>query len=64
LLGDEEAVAAVEWPEILSERLGAGRLDVEILAIGDSRRAFRIAAGDSRHAALLAAWLDKPRPGG
>jgi tRNA threonylcarbamoyladenosine biosynthesis protein TsaE len=64
LLGDGEATAAVEWPEILSGHIGTNRLEVEIVTTGDFRREFRIAAGGSRHAALLAAWLDNPHPDG
>ncbi|MDR1536014.1 MAG: tRNA (adenosine(37)-N6)-threonylcarbamoyltransferase complex ATPase subunit type 1 TsaE [Planctomycetota bacterium] len=56
ILAEEEAVAAVEWPELLGG-FPKGRLEIDIRNPGGDRREFSIRARGKREVGLLAAWL-------
>lgn len=53
MVGMPGTVTAIEWPEILAERLGGERLEVRLSDIGDGRRRIEFSAYGIRHADLL-----------
>jgi ATPase, YjeE family len=57
MLGDRDAVAAVEWPEMLADGVGRERLEIRIADTGDNRRSFALTAHGPRHVELLENWV-------